>query len=547
MDNYKLLLVWTLFISAILFISKTKGQVVDQIVPLNKTFYSSPAPGVMFITPIQLDTADYPAALAILDEQGDPIFYKPFTGTQSGPYLPVMVTDFKIQPSGLMSYGIQKSSGNMILYLMDTNFAVVDSIKNVNDVDTDSHDFIHSPDGSYHLVGTEERIMDCSGLLTANGLAGSVNATVVGNVIQRFSADKDLEFEWKSLDYFNLNDVYSQYFTNPNYLDHSHYNSIDIDTDGNYLLSWRHLNEVTKVDANTGEIIWRLGGKSGDFTFEGDTMPFSAQHDARRIANGNLTIFDNGLYNSTPGARSIEYALDEENFVATAVWQFAEPGGLPSMFIGSTRRQSNGNTLIDWGGTFPLSESVTITEVDEAGNLVMELDFADDLFVTYRAIKEVLPFELPRPELSCDGETNTLSAPDGYEFYEWNTGAQTQSIVVEDTGKYQVWVNLGIGYVCSQPFYVNDLTNVCGELNISATGESYWNLYPNPAGDEVFLSTENQLKKWEVDIYNKVGQIVFSTVYNGISLDISGLKPGLYFVNIANGAKSKMIKLVIAD
>ena len=546
MLNYKLLRKWILCTSAIFFIPNSYSQVVDQIVPLNKTFYSTPAPGVMFITPIQLDTASYPAALAILDEKGDPIFYKPFTGGQTGPYLPVMVTDFKIQPSGLMSYGIQKSPGNMIIYLMDTNFVVVDSIKNVNDVDTDSHDFIHLPDGTFHLVGTEERIMDCSSLLTANGIAGSVNATVVGNVIQRFSADKTLEFEWKSLDHFNLSDVYSQYFTNPNYLDHSHYNSIDIDTDGNYLLSWRHLNEVTKVDANTGEIIWRLGGKSGDFTFEGDTMPFSAQHDARRIANGNLTIFDNGLYNSTPGARAIEYAVDEENFVATAVWQFAEQGGLPSMFIGSNRRQSNGNTLIDWGGAFPLSESITITEVDEAGNVVMELDFADDLFVTYRTIKEVLPFELPRPEINCNGETNTLSAPDGYEFYEWNTGAQTQSIVVEDTGIYQVWVNQGIGYISSETFYVDGLENVCGQLSIVNNSTQLFEIYPNPARDKIYIGKSDHSTISAVNIYNQVGEKVVGFVRIKGNLDISSLPSGMYFLEIIHDGQSTVQKLLIS-
>ncbi len=63
---------------------------------------------------------------------------------------------------------------------------------------------------------------------------------------------------------------------------------------GIILLSFRHLNEVTKIDSSSGEIIWRLGGKQNQFTFLGDTMPFSAQHDARRIANGNLTLFDNG-------------------------------------------------------------------------------------------------------------------------------------------------------------------------------------------------------------------------------------------------------------
>ncbi len=68
-----------------------------------------------------------------------------------------------------------------------------------------------------------------------------------------------------------------------------------------------------------------------------------------------------------------------------------------------------GNTLIDWGGTFPLEETISFTEVDAAGNIVMELDFVSENYTSYRAVKHELPFTLNRPEIACDGENLTLS------------------------------------------------------------------------------------------------------------------------------------------
>ena len=44
--------------------------------------------------------------------------------------------------------------------------------------------------------------------------------------------------------------------------------------DGNLLLSCRHLDEVIKINKNTGNIMWRLGGeasKNNEFTFLNDT------------------------------------------------------------------------------------------------------------------------------------------------------------------------------------------------------------------------------------------------------------------------------------
>ncbi|GJM35678.1 MAG: hypothetical protein DHS20C18_46790 [Saprospiraceae bacterium] len=525
-----------------------KAQLVDQLIPIHQNRSGQVAAGYIFITPSTLSSpGDYPSSLCILDSIGNPVFFKPFTDQTSGPYPSAQVTDFKLQPSGLLSYATRLASGAMGMYFLDNTFSIVDSIQSMNGFSTDSHDLIHLPDGSYHLVGYENRTLDLSQLTTLDGTQGSETANVLGNVLQRFDAQKNLEFEWKTLDHFAMEDSYQHAFTQPAYLDHAHYNSLEIDDDGNYLLSFRHLHEITKINAQTGEVIWHLGGKNNQFSFLGDTMQFSTQHDARRIDNGNLTLFDNGAYNSVPIARGIEYQLDEINMTATAVWQFGEPNGLPSLFIGNTTRLNNGNTLINWGGAFPLAETTSFTEVDAFGNIVLELDLIPDTYISYRAVKQELPFSIPRPEIGCDGENSTLSAPEGYASYEWNTGATTQNITVSDTGTYQVWVNLGIGFVSSIPYQVNDLASVCNLTNVMEPEPSQFHLFPNPASEELFVeyAERGMMTAQIITVSGQVIETIELDFYENNKqsrIDISRLPVGLYYLRIG-GISRSFIKL----
>ena len=48
--------------------------------------------------------------------------------------------------------------------------------------------------------------------------------------------------------------------------DYLHLNSVEVDTDGNLLISARNTWTVYKVDRSTGAVLWRLGGKRSDFT-----------------------------------------------------------------------------------------------------------------------------------------------------------------------------------------------------------------------------------------------------------------------------------------
>ena len=55
-------------------------------------------------------------------------------------------------------------------------------------------------------------------------------------------------------------------------IDFDHPNSIDQDANGNYIVSFASLGEITNIDAVTGAMLWRLGGRHNQFTFVGDLL-----------------------------------------------------------------------------------------------------------------------------------------------------------------------------------------------------------------------------------------------------------------------------------
>ena len=152
-----------------------------------------------------------------------------------------------------------------------------------------------------------------------------------------------------------------------------HGNSIEIDSDENIFISNRTMSEIIKFDRQDGELIWRLGGPMNDFTFIDDPLNGpNRQHDARRLSNGNIMIFDNGDGRQLPFTRVVEYEINEIELTATLIWQYSHPDGHVSLNQGCAQRLENGNTLISWGGVS--GHGQIITEVDYSGNRVLEFE-----------------------------------------------------------------------------------------------------------------------------------------------------------------------------
>jgi hypothetical protein len=167
-------------------------------------------------------------------------------------------------------------------------------------------------------------------------------------------------------------------------IDYVHSNSIELDHDGAFILSSRNMDEITKIDRETGEILWRWGGKNNEYTFVNDTFHFSHQHSVRRLSNGNIIMFDNGNFHPSrlPFSRAIEYTVDEVNKTATRVWEYRHSPDLYSSAMGSVQRLDNGNTFIGWGAC----DSVAATEVRPDGSTALEIGMKSGNY-SYRALK----------------------------------------------------------------------------------------------------------------------------------------------------------------
>jgi len=326
---------------------------------------NSSTPGNIFLSNFGFGPAQFSPYLMVLDNSGYPIKYH---------LLNSFSFDFKVQNNNTFTYF---ETGTSRYYSLNSDFSILDSFYCGNGYTTDGHDLLLFPDYKAYLMGYDIQTVDMSKIVAG----GDPHATVIGLVVQEIDEYRTVIFQWRSFDHFKITDATHENLQDT-LIDYVHANSIDLDYDGNILISSRHLDEITKINRQTGDIMWRLGGKNNQFTFTNDTLRFSHQHAFRKIPNGHYTLFDNGNFHSPPFSRAIEYNLDQTNKTCTLVWQYRHTPSMFSFAMGYAQRLSNGNTVIGWGSGNP-----TMTEVDPEGVIVYELAFPNGI-VSYRAYRQ---------------------------------------------------------------------------------------------------------------------------------------------------------------
>jgi hypothetical protein len=232
---------------------------------------------------------------------------------------------------------------------------------------TDSHELLLSFAGgaaaAVQLYGYDVRPMDL------RALGGRADQPVAGHVLVRQSVSGATEFLWNAWDHFSLADwvFVPAHLSSYANIDFDHPNSLALDRDGNYIVSFAGLGEITRIDAVTGQILWRLGGRHNEFSIVGDPLGgFGFQHDVRVLENGDLLFFDNGLAHVPPESRALEYRLDLKKMTATLVWEYRHDPPVFNAFVGSVQRVQNGNTLVGYGA------ANLITEVSSSGQRIWE-------------------------------------------------------------------------------------------------------------------------------------------------------------------------------
>ncbi|KAK8196091.1 hypothetical protein M8818_007243 [Zalaria obscura] len=257
---------------------------------------------------------------------------------------------------------------------------------------------------------------------------GIEDGWIVTSIFQEIDiATNDLIFSWSSIDYFNTTTSYadpgSTGDAEDNPYDYFHINSIEKDSEGNYLISSRHCHMITYINGTDGTPIWTLGGKLNDFEdlSDGNATNFAWQHDARWYGNSNtvLTVFDNGAadwVDTENATRGLRLELDYDAMTVTLQQDYLSPDGILSESQGSVQPLDNGNVFMGYGN------NAAFTEYKHDGTVVWDVQFGiigNASVQSYRAYKmnwTAYPAWDP-----------SIASKDGSVYVSWNGATEVKS------------------------------------------------------------------------------------------------------------------------
>lgn len=128
-------------------------------------------------------------------------------------------------------------------------------------------------------------------------VGGKKNDVVRGDGILVLNHKGEKVWEWSV---FDVLDPLSDKKILKTKKDWLHANSLFKDKEGNYIISFRNISQIWKINGKTGDLIWKLGGVNSDFKIP-DEVVFAGQHHIRFNNKGELVLLDNGNIKFKPG------------------------------------------------------------------------------------------------------------------------------------------------------------------------------------------------------------------------------------------------------
>jgi hypothetical protein len=385
-------------------------QLPDNFPVITTEVYGETDEGNVFLT-VSTDVEGVGYYVFMMDNEGNIQNYKELQEDYS--------YDFKMQPNGLLSYAqfIEHHSytggGNCVHMILDQEMNVIDSIQMKNGYVAEAHDFQILPNGHILMFGYYLSQMDLTEIVED----GYPDAKVSGGIIQELDDDGEVVFQWKTWDHFTPEE-YDWRRADRQTVSAFHLNTINLDVDGNIIFASPTFTK--KLNRQTGEIMWHLGGSENEFNFIGvdstTGVGHVTGHAIYRLENGNFLVYDNAARTGPNKNSEVhEYMIDEDNKTAELIWTYAYPEDIEAWHRGNAYRLPNGNTIIGWGGASgdPIP---TCTEIDMDGNILFEAYFDNPEVESYRA------FRFPMGDRkSAEALVVELGLGNTYEFYQGDT------------------------------------------------------------------------------------------------------------------------------
>lgn len=337
-------------------------------------------PEVTRIQKVTIDTAQFDGYIlirrlapvgvdVILDKAGEIVWYHQYDSVVRRPFswTPDQTILSVYDSSRMVEYDLYGDK------VMDVN------VKNFGMQDILHHDAVVNKAGHVVALSHDSVMMD----LRKFGLAK--DQYLRGDGIILFDKKGKLLWKWNILDVYDPRDHPERKLD----LNHSlgHANSIAIDKDGNYVVSFRDFSEVWKINATDGSVMWKLG-EQGDMKLDKQGY-FIRQHAVCFDNDGNLMLFDNGDRKLRSYSRVISFAISEKEKVADIRTNVSLSDELSADKMCSAVRIMEGKYLVCTS-----KRNGIISVVNDKGDVLWRVNLSSP---SYRA------YYLPNPFDSSDG------------------------------------------------------------------------------------------------------------------------------------------------
>jgi outer membrane protein assembly factor BamB len=341
----------------------------------------------------------------IVDPRGDPVWVFPLEDGARA--YDVRVQRYHGKPvltwwDGL-NLGVGYGYGHYVL--MDQTYRIIATVKTRGSL-ADHHGMTLTDDGTALLITYRKIPYDLS----------AVGGPEDGYLVNCLAQEVDVEtgkvvFQWSALDHVPITDTRVRVGPDSAIdgsealpLDYFHMNSVTEDGDGHLLISARNTHAIYRIDRETGDVDWTLGGSSSDFRMLGDAR-FAWQHDAERRPDGTITLFDNEAGPKVgEQSRGLRLTVDPKTHTARVVTEYLPPDGRLSSSQGNLQERANGHVFIGWGGL------PNYSEYTRDGRLLYDARILGG--ASYRAYR--LPW-VGRPFTDP-----ALTVEDGVAYVSWN-------------------------------------------------------------------------------------------------------------------------------
>ncbi|MDF2635697.1 MAG: hypothetical protein K0R78_2571 [Pelosinus sp.] len=470
--------VWT-------FISASDLHPMKVTININKPGTAS---GFIFVAPY----TSYEATMIgqtgslIMDTYGNPVWFRPLNSIYK------QNTDFRVQSykgnpiltmwEGTIS-GTQSANPNLpagdpepgAYYLMiNQNYEVIKKITAKRDFTADVHEFTITDRNTALFTAVKQVPAN----LTLYG--GPEDGYFDNYSIQEVDLKTGkLLFFWDVLAHINPADSMvsaSSATSSNNIWDCFHVNSVEEGPNNTLLISMRNMWAIYNIDKETGNILWQLGGKQSNFTFDANST-FSWQHDARHRPGNKISLFDDACCASEDSppegpARGLILQLNLRNMTAHVYRTYYHNPNLIVSSQGNVQKLSNGNQFVGWGQESYLSEFANAGNSAEnpSVNFLYDMQFPNQN-LSYRAFKNKWAgFPCYPPSIAVNQFRR-----DAIVYVSWNGSTETAawqilagpkpdrlSLVVNCTPRIgfetEIYVN------SDAPYFQANALNHCGDV-----------------------------------------------------------------------------------